>query len=94
VLSIRLTPKSARDALEGQEILADGRCVLKARVRAVPEAGKANEALRRLVAAALQVAAGRVSVESGATGRTKILLVEGDASVLAGRLAELLGQGA
>ena len=41
VLQVRLTPKSSRDALEGVEVLADGACVLKARVRAVPEDGKA-----------------------------------------------------
>jgi uncharacterized protein YggU (UPF0235/DUF167 family) len=93
-LSVRLTPKSARDALEGQEVLADGRCVLKARVRAVPEAGRANEALRRLVAEALRVPASRVTLETGATGRVKVLRIEGDPAALAVRLAELLGQGA
>ena len=44
-ITVRLTPKSSRDALEGAESGADGGAWLKARVRAVPEDGKANKAL-------------------------------------------------
>ena len=47
-LFVRLTPKAAMDRLEGIEISADGRSHLKARVRAVPENGAANQALERL----------------------------------------------
>lgn len=83
-LWLRLTPKGGRDALEGVETLADGRAVLKARVRAAPEDGKANAALARLVADELGVAAGAVRVVSGQTGRVKKLFVAGDpASLLA-----------
>eukprot|EP01037_Dinobryon_pediforme_P032735 gene32735-37828_t len=55
-LRVRLTPKSSRDALDAQERLADGSVVLTARVRAVPEDGKANAALEALIAAAAAVA--------------------------------------
>ena len=41
-LLVRLTPKSSRDGLDGIDTLADGRLFLKARVRAVPEKGKAK----------------------------------------------------
>ncbi|RUV62984.1 DUF167 domain-containing protein, partial [Mesorhizobium sp. M5C.F.Ca.IN.020.14.1.1] len=44
---VRLTPKTAMDRLEGIEISADGRSRLKARVRALPENGAANQALER-----------------------------------------------
>ncbi|NJL07406.1 MAG: hypothetical protein HC900_03440 [Methylacidiphilales bacterium] len=44
-LSVRLTPRGGRDALDGLAELSDGRRVLAARVRAVPEAGAANAAL-------------------------------------------------
>ncbi|MGL4442464.1 MAG: DUF167 family protein, partial [Alsobacter sp.] len=71
--------------------LSDGRRVLKARVRAVPEAGKANAALARLVAAACGVAATQVSLASGATARVKSLHIEGDAAALAAALARTLG---
>jgi hypothetical protein len=45
VIDVRLTPRGGRDAIEGTERRADGRAVLKVRVRAVPAAGEANSAL-------------------------------------------------
>ena len=78
VVHLRLTPKAARDAVEGCETLADGREVLKARVRAAPEDGKANEAARRLLARALGLPASKVSLESGATARLKSFFLAGD----------------
>ncbi len=51
-LAVRLTPKGGRDAIDGIETLADGRAVLKARVRAAASDGEANEALVRLLARA------------------------------------------
>ncbi len=89
-LHVRLTPKSSRDALEGVEILADGARVLKARVRAVPEDGKANGALVALVAKSLKMTASRVKITSGATARNKTLLLEGDASDISAKLEHLL----
>ncbi|MHB2168455.1 DUF167 family protein [Alsobacter sp. R-9] len=88
---VRLTPRGGRDAIEGVETLSDGRRVIKARVKAVPEAGKANAALARLLAAACGVAATQVTLSSGATARVKSLHVEGDAAALAGALARTLG---
>jgi uncharacterized protein YggU (UPF0235/DUF167 family) len=44
---VRLTPKAKEDAILGVEQFGSER-VLKARVRAVPEQGRANEALERL----------------------------------------------
>ncbi|ESX18638.1 DUF167 family protein [Mesorhizobium sp. M1148] len=81
-LFVRLTPKAAVDRLEGAETAADGRCHLKARVRAVPENGAANQALQRLVAKALGVPASAVSVVAGATARLKTLRVNGDPAAL------------
>jgi uncharacterized protein len=88
-LSVRLTPKSARDALEGIEQLADGRIVLKARVRALPEAGAANTALIRLLAKALALPSSAVTLESGATGRVKTLMLRGDCEAIEARLLAL-----
>ena len=82
-LAIRLTPKGGRDAIDGAETLADGRAVLKARVRAAPSEGEANAALIRLLAKTLDVAPGRVSVVAGTTARIKRVLIEGDAAALA-----------
>ncbi|MCI4677377.1 DUF167 family protein [Rhodoblastus acidophilus] len=92
-LHVRLTPKSSRDALEGAETRDDGARVLKARVRAVPEDGKANAALIALVAKSLKVPASRVKLASGAASRQKTLFIEGDAEALAERLAALFPDG-
>lgn len=75
---VRLTPKSARDAVEGVEVTDDGRAHLKARVRAVPEKGKANQALVKLVAKAFGVRASDVELVSGDTARLKTLRIAGD----------------
>lgn len=88
-LFVRLTPKAAHDRLEGVETTADGRCHLKARVRAVPEKGAANAALERLVAKALGVPASDVSVSAGGTARLKTLRIGGDAAKLGEAVAIL-----
>jgi uncharacterized protein YggU (UPF0235/DUF167 family) len=82
IVDVRLTPKGGRDAFDGIARLADGRNVLKARVRAVPEDGKANAALCRLIAKALGVPPSRVEVVAGATGRIKRVAVSGDVAAL------------
>ncbi|PWB80237.1 MAG: hypothetical protein C3F11_18480 [Methylocystaceae bacterium] len=77
-LWIRLTPKGGRDALDGLETLSDGRVVLKARVRAAPEDGRANDALVELIASKFQTPRRSVSIASGHTGRQKKLFIAGD----------------
>jgi len=91
-LSVRLTPKSSRDAIEGVISLSDGRHVLKARVRAVPEKGKANTALVRLLAKALNLPRTQVSLASGATSRIKIIKLEGDPARLKLQLETMFSQ--
>ncbi len=88
-LSVRLTPKSSREAIDGVELLSDGRAVLKARVRAVPEDGKANDALLRLIAKTLGAPASQASITGGATARLKTVAIKGDAAALAARLSAL-----
>jgi uncharacterized protein YggU (UPF0235/DUF167 family) len=56
---------------------ADGKPYLKARVRAAPENNEANRALEALIAKALGVAKGKVTVTRGATARMKTLEIEG-----------------
>ena len=57
VIAVRLTPRGGRDAIDGIEQLADGRSVLKVRVRAAASEGEANAALVKLIARTLGVAA-------------------------------------
>ncbi|MCB5174483.1 DUF167 family protein [Microvirga lenta] len=91
-LRVRVTPRGGRDAVDGVETLSDGKRVLKVRVRAVPEDGAANEAVRRLLAKALGCSASAVSLEAGATARVKTFAISGDARALTGRVALLTGQ--
>ncbi len=88
-LDVRLTPRGGRDAIEGVERRDDGRVVLKARVRAAPVEGEANEALRLLVAEALGVAPRQVAIAAGAGARLKRLHIAGDAKMLSAALMRL-----
>ena len=88
-LRVRLTPKSSRDEIAGTEATAEG-LALKARVRAVPEDGRANAALEVLVADWLSVAKGTVAVTSGAKSRIKRVTVTGDARALVAQVTALL----
>jgi uncharacterized protein YggU (UPF0235/DUF167 family) len=88
---VRVTPRGGRDAIEGVGRLSDGTFILKLRVRAVPEDGAANEAVRRILARALDVATAAVSLRAGATARIKTFLVQGDPRLLSERLAYLAG---
>ncbi len=86
ILVVRLTPKGGRDAIDGVEQLADGRPVLRARVRAAASEGEANAALRALLAKTLGVPARDVALIGGAAARIKRLRIEGNGALLAARL--------
>ncbi len=64
--------------------------LLKARVTAVPEKGKANKALIALVAKSLGIAKSSIDLVSGDTSRKKILRIDGDPEDLIGKLERLL----
>ncbi len=83
-IRVRLTPRSARNVITGWR---DG--LLRVRVTAPPVDGKANAALERLVAKALGVRKGAVSVVSGARGREKTVAIEGYSQV---EIHDLLGR--
>jgi len=89
-LSVRLTPNGGRNAIDGIERDADGAAYLKARVKAVPEKGRANKALTDLIAKALKLPKSSVTVISGDTARKKILRIDGDPEDLMAKLQILL----
>src|SRR5262249_52553034 len=89
-LDVRLTPRSGRDEIEGVERRADGRLVLKARVRAAPFEGQANVALCRLVAHELGLAPRQVESTAGEGARVKRLRIAGDARRLDAMLDRLI----
>ena len=90
-LAVRLTPKSAKDEVKASELF-DGSPVLVARVRALPEAGRANQALEKLIAKWLGVPPSTVSVAQGGKSRLKQVKIEGDADRLSRLLAEKLSE--
>jgi uncharacterized protein len=90
VLTVRLTPRGGRDAIDGIEVLSDGRCVLKARVRAPASEGEANAELIRLIARALGVAPRNVALAAGATARIKRLTVAGEAAAIVATLEKIV----
>ena len=85
-----MTPRGGSDGLDGIDLLADGRAVLKARVSAAPTDGEANEALIRLLAKTLRQQASRIRFESGETSRIKVLAVAGDPAMLMAALEQAL----
>ncbi len=83
VVALRLTPRADRDQIDGVGVLADGRAVAHARVRAVAEDGKANTALVALLAKALHRPKSAVEVVSGGGSRLKSVRIAGDPVELA-----------
>lgn len=85
---MRLTPKAARERIDGIAAEADGGAVLKVAVTAVPEDGKANAALIRLLAKQWKLPKSAFAITAGATDRRKTLLVGGDGHELRRRLEQ------
>jgi uncharacterized protein YggU (UPF0235/DUF167 family) len=76
-LPVQLTPGAASDRIDGWDVDAEGRPVLKVRVRARPIEGEANEALVLLLAKALGLSRSSVSLARGGQSRLKMIEVEG-----------------
>lgn len=81
-ISVRVTPRSSRDAVEG----FDDAGVLRVRVTAPPAEGAANSAVARVLAAALRVPGRDVVLVAGAASRNKTFDVPLEASEIHARL--------
>jgi uncharacterized protein YggU (UPF0235/DUF167 family) len=81
--TVRMTPRASANAVGGER---DG--ALLVRVSAPPVDGKANEALLKLLAAALDVPRGAVRLEHGAATRIKRVSVPLGAEAALRRLAK------
>lgn len=69
-LAVRVTPGARIEKLE----IAEGRVLAK--VRAKPEDGKANDAVRTLLAQALDLPASRLELLRGQTSREKVFRID------------------
>jgi len=72
LLRIRLQPRAGANAVAGVQ---DG--VVRVRVTAPPVGEAANDALVRLLAKALRVGRGSISIVRGRSSRTKLVRVDG-----------------
>lgn len=77
---VRLTPRGGMDRVDG---VTDG--ILRARVAAPAVDGAANQALLRLLADVLGVPRRDVRLVAGASGRTKLVAVDGAVAAAAVR---------
>ena len=90
-IALRVTPRGGRDEIDGIETLANGRSVVKLRVRAIADGGEANRAAIELLAKALRVPKARVKILSGVTSRLKQVAVGGDPKALGEALRKAAG---
>ena len=88
LVSVRLQPKSSRDAIDGIVTLSDGSRSLKARVRALPGKGEANKALIKLLAKTLGLARADLEIAAGAKDRNKTVRIAGRPDDIARLLEE------
>lgn len=84
--SVHVRPGGRRDAVEG-----DHGGALAVRVSAPPTDGRANEAVRAVLAAAFEVRRTDVEIAAGRSSRRKEVVVSGDPVALRARLEQLRG---
>ena len=76
-IQIKLTPKAARDAVSGWAEDEYGQPVLKCSVTAIPENGKANAALIKMLSKRLGIPKSAILLIKGDTSRIKTLDFQG-----------------
>lgn len=76
-LTIRVTPKGGRDAVDGWATDDAGRPILKVRVSAAASDGAANAAVVALIAKSLKRPRSAVRIAAGETSRVKRLEIDG-----------------
>src|SRR5580692_9233680 len=89
-VALRVTPRGGRDDIDGVETLANGRTVVKVRVRAIADGGEANRAVSELIAKALGVPKARVRILSGMTSRLKQIAIDGEPATLGEALRKVI----
>jgi hypothetical protein len=90
-LTIRVAPKSGRDAVAGWSRDGNNAPLLKVRVAAAPEDGRANDAVVALLAQRFAVPKKSVTILGGASARIKRVRIGGDPDALRAHLKEIGG---
>jgi len=83
---LRVAPKASANRTVNVAVL--DRVRLKVQVTAVPEDGKANMAVIKLLSKQWKIPKSLISVISGATNRNKTLLIEGDGVALEAKISD------
>ena len=78
IINVHVTPKSGRDVLCGIEADAKGQALLKLKVTAAPDGGKANIAVCNLIAKSIKVGKSFVTVKRGHKSRYKQIEIDCD----------------
>lgn len=86
-LKVRVVPRAGRTAIDG--ILGGA---LRIRLAAAPVEGAANAALVALLAERLGLRRAEIRILAGATTRTKLVELTGDAEIIGARLAAAADQ--
>ena len=76
-IAVRVTPRGGADRIDAIETDADGRPLVRLRVRAAPADGEANAAVTALIARSLGLPRSAVRITRGETARVKTLEVDG-----------------
>lgn len=93
VIRLKVTPKSASARIGEVAEDASGARFLRVHVREVPDKGKANAAVIKLIAKAWGLPKSTIEVVSGASDRNKVIAIAGEPDTLMTRLEALLGEG-
>lgn len=76
LISLHVTPKSAKNEVVGWISGADGKPVLKVKIAAPPEDGKANAELIKFLAKQWGIPKSALSIAGGQTSRYKLLKIK------------------
>jgi hypothetical protein len=87
---VRASPRAGATHVAGIAAEADGGTTLKVAVTAVPEGGKANAALLRMLAKEWGLPKSTMSITGGVASQRKTLFVSGDSGELMTRLKRWL----
>ncbi len=88
-LSVRVSPRAGRNAVEGLIPDAEGKLQLAVRVAAAPVDGEANDAIEATLARWLGVKPREIEVTGGLTTRSKVVTIDGDPVALIRKLQTL-----
>lgn len=75
-LFVRLSPNARQEKISAIDNAAEGGYVLKAAVTAIPEKGKANTALIKLLSKKFKIAKSNFEIISGDTNKNKTVLIK------------------